>query len=293
MICPNCSKELSGKVEYCNECGSKVDGSLVGDFKTDIHFVFKHPDEFIFVNSKNGRQIVLKANSLEDLERKVNQNGFFWVSKTGKPPAKKEKSETREIKKSDSLFLNASSLKTDATIPKMEAVESRAIRQSDDVFLKASALKTSQKKIEKPQPKAVSSDVSYKPKKNPNVVVKEFEYAHLCRKYGILGVSREYDNGALSWIYRAVNPYTFISRRTLERLESEVKSRGRDWIVLDKNLADETFRKDLRDIELSDKKIKEKNSKNDIDFEKKSELIRQMSSSRSNENSTELDRMFK
>ncbi|WP_407454803.1 hypothetical protein [Methanobrevibacter sp.] len=290
MICPNCSKELSGKVEYCNECGSKVDGSLVGDFKTDIHFVFKHPDEFVFVNSKNGRQIVLKANSLEDLERKVNQNGFFWVSKTGKAPAKKEKSETREIKKSDSLFLSASSLKTDATIPKME---SRAIGQSDDVFLKASALKTSQKKIERPQSKEDSSKVSYKPKKNPDVVIKEFEHDDLCRKYGILGVSREYDNGAPSWIYRAVDPYTFISRRTLERLESEVKSRGLDWIVLDENLADETFRKDLRDIELSDKKIKEKNSKNDIDFEKKSELIRQMSSPRSNENSTELDRMFK
>lgn len=293
MICPNCSKELNGKVECCNECGSRVDGSLVGDFKTDIHFVFKHPDEFVFVNSKNGRQVVLKADTLEDLERQVTQNGFFWVSKTGSKPAKREVKQTREIEPSDSVFLKASSLKRDATIPKMETVESHEISKSDDVFLRPNSLKASTKSIRKPQSSEQSQAFSYRSKKNPDVIRKEFEYDDLCCKYGILGVSKENYKGAPSWVYRAVEPYTFISERSLERLESEVKSRGLAWIVLNHDLADESFRKDLKDIELNDRDIREKNAKSDVDFKQKSDLIRQISGPRRNVNSTELDRMHR
>ena len=293
MICPNCSKELNGKVEYCNECGSKVDGSLVGDFKTDIHFVFKHPDEFVFVNSKNGRQVILKADTLEDLEMQVTQNGFFWVSKTGSKPAKREVKKTREIEPSDSVFLKASSLKGDASHESKEVPKPREINQGDSAFLRASSLKASSKKIKKPQSNEDSSKVSYKPKRNPNVVIKEWGYEDLSRKYGILGVSRENDNGAPSWVYRAVDPYTRISARSLERLETKVKKEGLDWIVLDEALADKSFRNDMAEIELHDKSIKANKPQNDIDFKQKSKLIRQISGPRRNENSTDLDRMFK
>ena len=67
MICPKCSKDLNNRFEYCNECGCKVDGSLMGDFKTEYLFVFKHPESYIFLNAKNGRQVILRAQTLGDL----------------------------------------------------------------------------------------------------------------------------------------------------------------------------------------------------------------------------------
>lgn len=76
--CPNCSKRLNESFTYCNECGSRLDGEITGDFKTGHLNVFRQGEEFVYLFSVRGRQVVLKANSLVELERLVRIEKFPW-----------------------------------------------------------------------------------------------------------------------------------------------------------------------------------------------------------------------
>lgn len=76
--CPNCSKRLNESFKYCNKCGSNLENEVIGDFKTDYLNVFKINDEFVYLFSVKGRQIVLKANSIYDLREFVKIKRFPW-----------------------------------------------------------------------------------------------------------------------------------------------------------------------------------------------------------------------
>ena len=76
--CPNCSKRLNGSFKYCNGCGSNLESQVIGDFKTDYLNVFKINEEFVYLFSVKGRQIVLKANSIDDLREFVKIKRFPW-----------------------------------------------------------------------------------------------------------------------------------------------------------------------------------------------------------------------
>jgi hypothetical protein len=76
--CPNCLKKLNNNFSYCNECGSELEGQNVGDFRTGLLNVFKIDGEFAYLFAVRGRQVVLKADSLEELEELVRLNRFPW-----------------------------------------------------------------------------------------------------------------------------------------------------------------------------------------------------------------------
>ncbi|MEE1336133.1 zinc ribbon domain-containing protein [Methanobrevibacter sp.] len=76
--CPNCSKKLNETFKYCNECGSIIESEVVGDFKTDYINVFEIEDEFVYLFSVKGRQVVLKANSIEELREFAKIRKFPW-----------------------------------------------------------------------------------------------------------------------------------------------------------------------------------------------------------------------
>ncbi len=276
MICPNCSKELNGFVEYCNECGCKVDGSLVGEFKTDFHFVFKHPHEFIFVNSRNGHQIILKADTLEELEKEVKHNGFFWISKT-----KNEIPKTRQILDSKDVFIPANSLKSEKKVVRKPKKFSGEIKSSKIESVRKNPLKPF---------KITDRHV----KRNPNVVFKDEETEEvIMQDYGILGVFKDTRQSAPTWVFKPSGQDAAITERTLERLKNKVESKGFKWIVVNQDLADESFKRDLKEIQARDSKIKAKNAKNNVDVKRKAEIRQQILGGRPNENSTDLDRMFR
>ena len=77
--CPMCSKKLNENFEYCNECGSKVDGGMMGNFRTNFLNVFHFNNEYMYLFSVNGRQIVLKADTIDDLKELVRLNKFPWM----------------------------------------------------------------------------------------------------------------------------------------------------------------------------------------------------------------------
>lgn len=78
MICPNCEKKLSEKFTYCYECGCNVGEGVLGDFKTPHMNVFKDNEEFIYIFSVNGKQVVLRAGSIDELKMLVRLNKFPW-----------------------------------------------------------------------------------------------------------------------------------------------------------------------------------------------------------------------
>ena len=76
--CPNCLKKLNDNFSYCNECGSDLEGQNVGDFTTGLLNVFKIDGGFVYLFAVRGRQVVLKANTLDELEELVHLNRFPW-----------------------------------------------------------------------------------------------------------------------------------------------------------------------------------------------------------------------
>ena len=77
--CPNCQKRLNENFTYCNECGSRADGEIVGNFLTSLLNVFQIDDEYMYVFSVHGRQVVLKADTIEELKELVRLNKFPWM----------------------------------------------------------------------------------------------------------------------------------------------------------------------------------------------------------------------
>ncbi|WP_405294272.1 hypothetical protein [Methanobrevibacter sp.] len=79
--CPNCFKNLTDSFSYCNECGSRLDGQNTGDFTTDFLNVFHVGGSFIYLFAVRGRQIVLEADTIEELRQLVGMNRFPWLEK--------------------------------------------------------------------------------------------------------------------------------------------------------------------------------------------------------------------
>ena len=77
--CLNCLKKLNENFTYCYECGSEVGGEMIGDFSTNLLNVFHINNEYVYIFSINGRQIVLKADTIEELRESVKLNRFPWV----------------------------------------------------------------------------------------------------------------------------------------------------------------------------------------------------------------------
>lgn len=78
-ICPNCFKKLNEKFTYCNKCGVDLDDGGSGkDLKTDYLNVFRKDEGFIYVFAVHGRQVILNADSIDELQKAVQLNKFPW-----------------------------------------------------------------------------------------------------------------------------------------------------------------------------------------------------------------------
>lgn len=77
--CPNCFKKLNESFKYCNECGCNLDGENRGDFSTSYLNVFRIENHFVYLFTVNGRQVVLEADTIEDLKEHVRTNRFPWM----------------------------------------------------------------------------------------------------------------------------------------------------------------------------------------------------------------------
>lgn len=76
--CPNCSKKLNENFTYCYICGCEIRSENMGDFKTNLLNVFHIDDEFLYLFSVKGKQVILKADSIEELQHLVWLNRFPW-----------------------------------------------------------------------------------------------------------------------------------------------------------------------------------------------------------------------
>jgi len=81
--CPNCAKKLNDNYTFCWECGCNLNSGDLGDFKTGLLNVFKNNQEFIYIYSVHGKQVILKASSIEELRMLVEANKFPWMETEG------------------------------------------------------------------------------------------------------------------------------------------------------------------------------------------------------------------
>ena len=117
VICPNCGKRLRDNFSYCRICGSKVDGGVPGDYSTDMLNVFKHGEDYIYLFSEKGNQVVIKAGSMDELAAIVCDRQYPWEFRDWKNNVRHSERKTVEIPKFKTEFLKASSLKEPEIIP--------------------------------------------------------------------------------------------------------------------------------------------------------------------------------
>ena len=301
--CPNCSKKLYGEIEYCNECGSRIDGSVVGDFRTDLRFVFAHPGRYIFVNSRNGRQIVLEAQSIQELEVLVKRRGFIWTSKSD-AARRPSIGERPKVARANSMFLQVSA-GNDVIVQEVKRPASHGTRKSPNTFLKA-------QKSEMPKFKGscagkvseASKGIASKPfvirdrhvKRNPDVATVGMSFKNLPMDYGILGVSSEVDHGIRFWVYRSNKPSAYIRDRSLSKLKNKVMSKGLKWEITDEYVASWSFDKDREMNSKSRPKVKSFDSHVVLDVKEKTKILSGVMGNRAiraNGEYANLDKLFR
>lgn len=264
MICPYCSKKSRDNFEYCRHCGSKLSGEIVGDFKTDYLNVFRHSDEYIYIYAVNGNQVVLRADSLDELAGKVSVRNFPWVQKGLKSTPKKAESETVKVPVFESEFLKASSLQR----PQVIGTSSSKKSEKNNV---------SQKEVSRVGESSIDFS-SYKEKRNPSKS-HEISEDEISKEYGIRGVSRK--DG--QWAFRTNDlPYT-LKDDYLRNLQNKVEAKQIDWVILDEDLAREAFNIDKEKLELRDREIMKKRLEKKEFYENKDKQIRESSQKRAKE----------
>lgn len=77
--CPNCGKLLNGNFTYCWRCGCNLEAGDSGDFTTPHLNVFRRDEDYIYLFSIHGNQVILRASSIEELKVLVHMNRFPWM----------------------------------------------------------------------------------------------------------------------------------------------------------------------------------------------------------------------
>ena len=119
--CPNCGKSVRNGFAHCRFCGSEMNGEHLGDFTTDMLNVFKIGDEYLYLFSQKGNQVILHAGSIDELASLVEERKYPWEFRDWKGNVGHTKRKTVEIPKLESEFLKASSLKAPEIIPTASA----------------------------------------------------------------------------------------------------------------------------------------------------------------------------
>lgn len=113
--CVNCGKQMRDNFEYCRICGTKLESEVPDDYSTDMLNVFRYGDGYMYLFSENGNQVVLKADSLDELACMVRERKFPWEFKKLKSNEEPHKNETSHVSEPD--FMNASGLNGFDEIP--------------------------------------------------------------------------------------------------------------------------------------------------------------------------------
>lgn len=77
--CPNCSKSLNENFTWCWQCGCNLEEGNLGDFTTPHLNVFRSDEDYIYIFSIGGNQVILRASSIEELKVLVHMNRFPWM----------------------------------------------------------------------------------------------------------------------------------------------------------------------------------------------------------------------
>ena len=111
--CPNCGKLILHN--FCRHCGSDIENGILGDFKTDFLNVFKHSDEYVYIFSVRGNQVIIKSDDLDGLKLMVKEKHYPWMDLTS--PEKTPRKDTHPTPEFSTDFLKASSLQEPQIIP--------------------------------------------------------------------------------------------------------------------------------------------------------------------------------
>ncbi len=116
VSCPNCAKKLRNNFKYCRFCGCLLSEDNHENHMTDLLNVFKHGEEYIYLFSEKGNQVVLRADSLEELAEMVRKKQYPWEFRDAKNNTSSKK-ERVHPSSPEREFLKASVLKSDEIIP--------------------------------------------------------------------------------------------------------------------------------------------------------------------------------
>lgn len=117
VSCPNCGEKMRNGFEYCRFCGSSLNGENPGDYKTDLLNVFRHDDEYVYLFADKGNQVVLRADSIEELGELACEMQYPWEFRDWKNNVKTSKRERLPAPEIKTEFLRASALKEVEIIP--------------------------------------------------------------------------------------------------------------------------------------------------------------------------------
>lgn len=275
VSCPNCGKKLRDTFEYCRICGSRLDGKIVGDFRTDMLNVFRHPDSYIYLFACSGNQDVIMADSLEELERIAVEKKYPWESYDWKDSFTASEVETRPVPEFSTEFLKASSLKEPEIIP-TSSTRKEFKRDEDESYVPDYEVS-----------RVVETSVDFsraRPKRNPNRNA-EIPESEIPEGYGIRGVFRH--DG--KWAFRTNETSYTIHDYTLKGLKEKIESKGYDWQIVDSELAEECFEDERLKAQMRDDEILQKRRENEEASNENAKIKRELSRERQNE----IDRKLK
>ena len=109
-----------------------MNGEHLGDFSTDMLNVFKIGDEYLYLFSEKGNQVILRAGSMDGLASLVGQRKYPWEFRDWKANVSHTKRKTVEVPEVKTEFLKASSLKAPEIIP---TSSSKRKKQEDESYV--------------------------------------------------------------------------------------------------------------------------------------------------------------
>lgn len=270
--CPNCGKNLNEKFVYCRNCGSKMDGEIVGDFKTDIPNLFKNNDGYYYLFTANGIQQVIVGDDVDEVKRKVLLRKFPWPC---------EKSGTENIMKVDSKMHEKSEFL------KISAQHSNVVnsykKQSHASFDNTPRPKNDEvQSYSKKSPAIPKPDTSYLNEiHDAPLKVKLVPDEELPRSYGVIGLYRDEYGGRQQWVFKNNETPVPIHDDRLEMLKQEVLNRECSWDVVSEKLEDEAYELDREIRARKDEEILAKKSNQSISLDDKIQLKKEMDSKKS------------
>ena len=273
QVCPNCAKRLKDSYVYCRVCGTKLDGGNPGDFTTEMLNVFDHGDEFVYLFTDKGNQVVLKAGSMDELALMANEKNYPWEFRDStKNMDSAQKVELVKTPRFETDFLRASSLQKPEIIPTSSAAK-RAEAQKDESYVPDFEVS---RVADSP-----SDDNLFKirPRKNPNRQKRELSEDDISKEYGIRGVFKK--DGL--WAFRSEENDYDIVEKSLERLKDKVTSQNISWEITDENLAGQSFSDDHERIKRNDEEILKKRAESEEFWKEKNQIQKEFAQKRNDE----------